>query len=93
MAPGHAELRGLLAAHAVGALEEPERTVLDDHVTGCEACREELHLLQEAAASMLVPEGEAPSAAWTRIARALHDRAAQPDGPGRPAVAQQAETG
>lgn len=38
----HAELRRALGAYAVGALEPAERSQLDDHLEGCQACRDEL---------------------------------------------------
>ena len=76
MATRHARVRGLLAAHAVGALEDAETAVVEEHVTECDPCRDELHQLQEAASSALAPHGDPPDAGWSRVARALR----RPDG-------------
>jgi len=76
MATRHARVRGLLATHAVGALEEPEGAVVEEHVVECDACREELHQLQEAVSSALAPHGDPPDSGWSRVSRSLR----QPDG-------------
>ena len=38
----HAELRRALGAYALGALEPAERSEVEDHLEGCQACRDEL---------------------------------------------------
>jgi anti-sigma factor RsiW len=74
MVTGHAHVRGLLAAHALDALEEPETTEVEAHVAGCEACRDELRGLHEAATSGLLLDADPPRAGWSRVAAALRRR-------------------
>lgn len=38
----HAETRRALGAYALGALEPSQRAQIDDHLEGCQACRDEL---------------------------------------------------
>ena len=80
MTTGHTYVRGLLAAHALGALEDPERATVHDHVEGCEACRHELKELRETATSTLGPHAEPPEAGWSRVSGALRQRPAHEGG-------------
>lgn len=49
----HEEYKHLLALEAVSALDEEERARLDEHLSACAECREELRELSDAAASLL----------------------------------------
>jgi anti-sigma factor RsiW len=49
----HEELRGLLAAEALGALDAPERAALLVHLAECRACAEEVAELREAAGALV----------------------------------------
>ncbi|MDT5271918.1 MAG: hypothetical protein QOH49_4104 [Acidobacteriota bacterium] len=49
----HEDYKQLLALEAVGALDEEERGTLLGHLPSCDECREELHELSDAAASLL----------------------------------------
>ncbi len=44
----HSPWRGDLAAYLLGSLEEDERTAIESHLDGCDACREQLRWLQPA---------------------------------------------
>lgn len=51
----------LVAAYALDALDESERREFEEHLAGCEQCRQELEGLRDAAAALAyVPEGPAP---------------------------------
>ena len=71
MATGHGEVRKALAAHAIGATEDPERSRIERHLEACAVCRDELAQLQDAAAQALAPDGAAPDAVWTRVVQAI----------------------
>lgn len=68
----HAELRRALGAYALGAVEPAERSEIEDHLEGCQSCRDELASLaaipgllarlseEEASEGLLeVPDGHA----------------------------------
>ena len=74
MSSGHAKVRGLLAAHAVGALEGADMVLVEEHVDACGACREELRQLREVATSTLGSEADAPDALWGRVSSSLPQR-------------------
>jgi predicted anti-sigma-YlaC factor YlaD len=38
---------GALAGYVLGALDDAERRLVDEHLAGCERCREEVHVLEE----------------------------------------------
>jgi anti-sigma-K factor RskA len=51
----------LVAAYALDALDDSERREFEEHLAGCERCRNELEGLRDAAAALAyVPEGPAP---------------------------------
>jgi anti-sigma factor RsiW len=57
-------MHDLVAAYAVGALDDEERRDFDAHLEGCESCRDEVGSLADAAAALAyAPEGPAPSEA------------------------------
>ena len=65
----------LAAAYALDALDESERREFEDHLAGCEQCREELEGLRDAAAALAyVPEGPAPPPALRdRVLKRVHE--------------------
>jgi anti-sigma-K factor RskA len=57
----HEALHGLTAAYALDALDETDERAYEEHLRGCERCREELAALTETAASLAYAvEGPAP---------------------------------
>jgi len=68
----------LIAAYALDALDESERREFEEHLAGCERCREELESLRDAAAALAyVPEGPAPPPALReRVLQRVHDEKA-----------------
>ncbi len=68
----------LVAAYALDALDESERREFEEHLAGCERCREELESLRDAAAALAyVPEGPAPPPALReRVLQRVHDEKA-----------------
>ena len=77
MMPGHADVRSALAAYAIGALDEPERTRVEDHVDSCAECSDEVRQLQEVATAALGPAGEPPAALWSRVSEGVRVRSGQ----------------
>ena len=73
MATAHGEVRKSLAAHAIGATEEPERSRIERHLEGCAVCRDELVRLQEVAAQALAPDRPSPDAVWARVVDAIQE--------------------
>lgn len=71
--PDHAELRDLLGALALDALEGVERVGIEDHVRDCPQCRAELGELREVAAHLGNAGAPAPEGLWDRIAGALEE--------------------
>ena len=69
----------LAAGYALGALDEDDRRAFDEHLAGCQTCREELASLQDAAAALAFAEEgpEPPPALRARVLSAAHEEAAQ----------------
>jgi len=65
----------LVAAYALDALDESERSQFEEHLATCDRCREELEGLRDAAAALAyVPEGPAPPPALReRVLKRVHD--------------------
>lgn len=88
----HDELRELLAAYALDALEPEDERAVESHLATCPDCRREVAALREATASLAtgVPAVEPPATLKTRIMRAteLEARVEQP-GPVIPLPARQ----
>ena len=76
---GRESIHELAAGYALGALDEDDRRAFDEHLAGCETCREELASLLDAAAALaLAEEGpEPPPALRTRVLSAAHEEAAK----------------
>lgn len=71
----HDEIRGLLGAYALNAVDEIERAKIARHVSSCESCAHEVRLLTETAAELAhVPEPEPASDLVERITAALPRR-------------------
>ncbi len=62
----HEELRDLVPAYAVDALEPEEARALEAHLQECEACREELTRLQEVAAELATGVTPVEPPSWLR---------------------------
>lgn len=74
----HDELRELLGAYALDAVDPDEGAAVDAHVAHCAACRAELHDLSEAAALLGTTHAEPPPEIWDRIAGQLGSAAPAP---------------
>lgn len=62
----HEELRDLIPAYAVDALEPEEASAFEAHLQGCEACREEVTRLQEVAAQLAAGVATVEPPPWLR---------------------------
>jgi anti-sigma-K factor RskA len=69
----------LVAGYALGALDEDDRRAFEEHLAGCETCREELASLQDAAATLaFAQEGpEPPPELRRRLLETVHEEAAK----------------
>ncbi len=66
--PSHDDIRSLLGAYAVHAVEEDERALVEAHLVTCQECATEVDALVETAALLGMAEHEEPSPAlWSRI--------------------------
>lgn len=73
----HAELKELLGAYSLHALEDDEMALVDEHLATCEACNAELAELFDVAAALgTVVEAPVPTAIWDRIAAEVRAGAA-----------------
>ena len=63
----HDQMRALLGAHALGALDEFECAEVDDHLRGCSPCRQELLKLQATVTLMTHHSAEPTDELWERI--------------------------
>jgi anti-sigma-K factor RskA/putative zinc finger protein len=68
--PGNDHPLDDLAAHALDALDPAERRAVDDHLSGCAACRTELARHHETLA-VLAPGEAPPPSVWEGIASAI----------------------
>ncbi|HET6795157.1 MAG TPA: anti-sigma factor [Acidimicrobiales bacterium] len=71
----HDELRDLVAAYALDAVEADDARLVEDHLRGCPRCRSELAAHRETAALLAHSGGEAPPGVWDRIAAEIHAEA------------------
>ena len=71
-------IHDLAAAYVLDALDDSERREFEEHLAGCDQCREELEGLRDAAAALAyVPEGPAPPPALRdRVLERVHDEQA-----------------
>ena len=64
----HAELRELLGAFALDAVDNEEREAVERHLAECRPCRAEVAEHREVAAVMAAGWAPAPDGVWDRIA-------------------------
>lgn len=76
---GHRELKELLGAYALDAVEPNERADLDAHLLECPTCRAEVAEHRETAATLAVSAGAAPDKLWARIDAELEPERAAPN--------------
>lgn len=69
----HDEIRDLLGAYALDAVDDDERAMLDEHVADCARCRAEVAEHREVATLLAHSGGDAPDGLWQRIAGSLDD--------------------
>lgn len=69
----HDDVRELLGAYAVGAVEVNERSLVERHIAECAPCRQEVARLVETASllSRAVPQDVLPPSLWERISREI----------------------
>ncbi|HEX5266277.1 MAG TPA: anti-sigma factor [Acidimicrobiales bacterium] len=67
----HDEMRDLVAAYALDAVDDADRDAVERHVETCPRCRAELAAHQETAALLAFSGGQAPGEVWERIADAI----------------------
>lgn len=75
---GHDDLRALLAAYAIGAVDEEEAAAVREHLVSCDDCSQEFAVHLETAVAMSGDEPPASSELWERIASRLPAPAALP---------------
>jgi hypothetical protein len=68
----HDELRELLGAYALDAVEPDEVREIEDHLSGCPRCRAEVADHRETAAMLATAGAPAPEGVWDDIAEALN---------------------
>ena len=69
----HTEVRELLGAYALDAVDEDEREAVERHLDDCQPCRAEVKDHREVAAMMAAGWSPAPEGVWDRIAGALEE--------------------
>lgn len=74
----HDELRDLLGAFALDAVDEGERRAVEAHLGGCEACRREVAEHREIAARLVAVDLPAPPEVWNRIRERMDAEPARP---------------
>lgn len=75
----HDELRDLLGAYVLDAVDDDERDAVDRHLAACPACRDEVRQHGETVAMLSSEPGTAPQELWQRIRSGLDaGAAAQP---------------
>jgi hypothetical protein len=67
----HEDIRELLGAYALDAIDADERRTVDLHLIGCSSCRSEVKGHREAATLLSPGAATPPSNAWDRIEAAL----------------------
>jgi anti-sigma factor RsiW len=69
----HDELRELLGAYALDAVDEGERDAIDRHLLECPQCRAEVAEHREVAALLANSGADAPPGVWERISDSLEE--------------------
>ena len=67
----HDEMRDVVAAFALDAVDYSERATVEGHLETCPRCRAELAGHQETAAMLAFSGGQAPDEVWERISDAI----------------------
>jgi len=70
MTPTHDELRDLVAAYALDAIDADDTQAVEDHIRDCPRCRFDLRDFREIAAKLDYSGQEAPAGVWERIVAA-----------------------
>ncbi|MHB8463486.1 MAG: anti-sigma factor [Acidimicrobiales bacterium] len=74
----HDEVAELLGAYALDAVDDDERTAIEDHLRDCPRCRSEVGSHREVAAHLAYVGAPAPAGVWGRIASELGAPAPEP---------------
>lgn len=69
----HSEVRELLGAYALDAVDDDEARAVEDHLDACQPCRAEVREHREVAAMMASGWSAAPEGVWDRIAGSLEE--------------------
>jgi hypothetical protein len=69
----HTEIEELLGAYALNAVEEPERSQVEQHLEECPRCRAEVADHRETAALLASSGAPAPEGLWSKIADSLEE--------------------
>jgi hypothetical protein len=69
----HDEIRALLGAYALDAVDREERAIVEQHLTECPQCRAEVSEHLEVAGLLGNEGGTAPDGLWDRISGALEE--------------------
>jgi len=69
----HDEANELLAALALDAVDDAERTAIEEHVAQCPRCRSELDGLREVAAALGNSVATLPEGLWPTISRRIYE--------------------
>lgn len=69
----HDELKELVAAYALDAVERDEATLVEEHLSVCPRCRAELAEHREVTALLAHTGAPAPDGVWDRIAASLEE--------------------
>ena len=77
------EIRELLAAYAIDAVDDDERAAVDEYLAGDADARDEVVSIQRAAALLAHTGGPPPAGVWERLEAAIRE-AAGPDGTAPP---------
>lgn len=67
----HDEIRELLGAYALDAVDPEEKIEVEEHLAGCPRCRAEIADHRETASLLAAAGSPAPDGVWERIARSL----------------------
>ena len=78
MTAAHEQVRDLVAAYAVDAVDPDESRAVEDHLRGCPRCRAELTAHRQTASLLAHAGGDAPSGVWDQIAAGIQPGAAPP---------------
>jgi anti-sigma factor RsiW len=76
--PRHDEIRALLGAYALDAVDPEETRAVEDHLRECPQCRAEVEQHRSVAALLGNVGAAAPAGLWDRIAASLDEQERQP---------------